>query len=230
MYIKSYLILFIFLMLCYSRRKQNGDSPVLSWPPTSCADCLYGLVRHWCWCRRIKFIPTKSAKPQKLKRLTMDMPEACSHTEMPWGIAGRSIGPGIDVVRWRLNLQRSITRRTAETLTLDTLTPCGQFRDLENKSEWLVSLPLDAECKGSANAMWRTTDDTCTCWNWCRYRCDVTYQIGQRHGSHTNGQSFASQVLKFYLEWTIHLLGIIKYSFFWYLTLLISFFFSYCPY
>ena len=28
----------------------------------------------------------------------MDVPESCSHTEMPQGIAGRSIGPGIDTV------------------------------------------------------------------------------------------------------------------------------------
>ena len=30
----------------YSRRKRNGDSPVSSGPPTSCADCPYRLARH----------------------------------------------------------------------------------------------------------------------------------------------------------------------------------------
>ena len=39
---------------CYRSRFQGNSSPVLSRPPTSCIECLYGPTRCKCRCRKLK--------------------------------------------------------------------------------------------------------------------------------------------------------------------------------
>ena len=83
-----------------------------------------------------------------------------AHTVQPPGyhskVAGRSIDPGVNAAASNSDLQTSVERRRSETLTWDVLTQCRHCGDLENKSEQLVSLPLNPGCWGSHGMTLRT--------------------------------------------------------------------------
>ena len=66
---------------------------------------------------------TKGCK--RTKRLTWDMPTPCSHLSVPLNDSIESIDPTVNVAISNCDLEKSVKRGTAETLTWEVVMQSG---------------------------------------------------------------------------------------------------------